>query len=1035
MAKRPTRLEQESYRLFFFVVAQLLMGSMIWLVFQETFTRRPWKDHQLGWYSVERERAQKNLASEEAFVKDPKNGARIMELEKQVADLKGTIVGTPRQVELDKLTKDLAAAEVLLKDKEILVAFAKADEDEFYFYYRDAKHHGNEANVAKFEKMVEEKHQIVLARSKEYDEQTAVRDALSDKKAAIQADIVKAEKELSELSEGLVGAQRALDSTKERWTGIEQFWNQSIDLVDRCHTCHMGFDKCGYTKPEEIIASLLEEEMPEDAVRKRFCLSREEAKRYVDGAMKIRDSWVEDTKLTFADIKADLKLEEDPVLVAAKKSKIDEAEANALYRTHPHDRDLMAKHPAQIYGCTTCHYGQGRQTKGVGLNYLTAYWGDFDHGRKDHYWISQMLDTKNNQVEASCFNCHKNDYELPFAENLTKGRKIVQHLGCTGCHPVGPLDPERKHGPSLAKVGGKMDEGWLYSWIQNPHVMRPRTRMPNFWPTGVAKDGKIDPTATNCDEFDYVKGAPYSPARDASCAETREKESAYIQAYILKHSKNEEYPAMPASANAERGKAVFEEIGCMGCHNMGDWTQASSMPGSVDRDLAPNLTGIGDKVKNPGWFYNWVKNPKSYWHDTRMPSLRLSDEEAWDVTAYLASSKSGTEYPISDKAKAYMAEEKAEEHGKKLIAYYGCFGCHEVEGFETMARIGADLTEFGDKLTSKLDFGDVPEFVGDPHAQTWEAWLRTKLATPRIYRYERAAVRMPQFDVSEEEMNLAVIFLKSQNATTKTWPSQVMKQETPRDHAINRGAFLIDVYNCRGCHMIDDRGIDVDGDHRLDGGDIYRQFAENDEEKFRAPPKLINQGAKVYPDWLFSFLKAPFKLRENFKIRMPTFQFTDEQAKDVVAYFAAKAGKPYPYVEKKQEVLSAADRATAGQLFAEAQCTNCHNLGGPPSDPKNVAPNLRLTAARLQYDWLFDWLKNPQEQMPGVGMPNFFAPIEDKPGEYETPLTDFANGDWRRQIEMLRAYVIELGDPHVPGQVASVEEEKSTGKKGRNRPR
>ena len=96
-------------------------------------------------------------------------------------------------------------------------------------------------------------------------------------------------------------------------------------------------------------------------------------------------------------------------------------------------------------------------------------------------------------------------------------------------------------------------------------------------------------------------------------------------------------------------------------------------------------------------------------------------------------------------------------------------------------------------------------------------------------------------------------------------------------------------------------------------------------------------------------------------------------------------------------------------LFEAAQCLKCHNLTGVSTDPKNIAPNLRLTADRLRYDWLFDWLKDPQAQIPGVAMPGFFNPDDEHPGEYITPLPQFAGGDWRKQISLLRAYVIGLG--------------------------
>lgn len=1047
VAKRPTRSEEESYRLLFFIVSQLIMLSMIWLIYQEFFSRRPWKNHQLGWFQVEKERARRNLDGEKTWLetgvlKTTVDGEetevnvkeRADALRKKVTELEGAIIDTPRRVEFEQLKADLAQAEIKVKDEEMRLAFAKADEDEYYYRYRHAKHTGHLEHMEEVERAYNEKHEAVLAANKKYDQATAGRDALLDKVGAIQTELAAAKKELADLEAGLATAQRAVDATQDdkQWTSIEQFWNQEIDLVDRCHTCHVGWDRCGYTAPEEILADVVDNaKLKEEELRKKYCITRPEAAAYFKAAEKIRDSWYEDEKLGYEDVKDMLltvgapeakegeKAEggarvTEPVLATAAALKIPGQEAEQLYRTHPHFWGLMRKHPAQTFGCTTCHYGQGRQTKGTGLNYLAAYlWeGDkhlapFDHAKSDHYWIQQILDNERNHTEASCFNCHKNDYELDFAPHLTEGRKLVQHLGCTGCHPLGTLDPERKFGPQLKTVGAKVDTNYLVEWIKYPKGIRPRTKMPNFWPTAV-KDGKVDTTADKCNPFDFEKNAPATPAVWTNCAEMRDREAGYITAYLLEKTKPQVYPEMPSSASPERGKKVFESIGCRGCHNLGEWTQASHMPGSKDRDYAPNLGGVGDKIKSPGWFYAWVKNPKAYWPETRMPSLRLSDEEAWDVAAYL-SSLTEQKYELSAVTKAAMEDPDAAKKGMKLIGYYGCFGCHEIEGFEGEARIGADLTAFGSKPADKLDFGDVPALVSDHHAQTWEAWISLKLQEPRAYTYERATTKMAQFDVTEDEKRSIILFLKSQNEMALKYPDHVKRRQTAEVKAVQRGEYLLDQYNCSGCHLIDNQGIDIDGDHQYDGGDIFRLYAGT-EDQYRAPPKLIREGAKVYPDWLFRFLKAPFKLRENFVLRMPTFQMSDQDAQDLAAYFAAKAGKPYPFVEKKTDLLSDADTEVAKKLFAEAQCTNCHNLGGaPPTDPKNVAPNLRLAAERLQYDWLFDWLKDPQSQAPGVGMPQFFSPVDDKPGEYETPLTDIADGNWRRQIELLRAYVIGVG--------------------------
>jgi cytochrome c2 len=1039
--KRPTRLEDESYRLFFFIIANLLMLSMIWLLYQEFFSnlvlggRRPWKDVQLSWFEVERTRANRNLEAEKVWLETGTMTSTSGEeinlksrrdgLKKDIDDLEGSIIKTAKRVEFERLKAELEKSEIAVTDQEVIVAFAKADEDEQYYWYRHAKHSGHD--FAHELETYQHSHEKVVAEQKKYDQAVAKRDALLDQVGAIKKELDAKKKELSDLEAGLASAQRAVESTKDRWTGIEQFWNQNIELVDRCHTCHMAFDKCGFSDPKEILENTLEQKLTADDLKTRYCLTREEIAAYLEVAEKVRDSWYDEEKLDYDDVKdmlltvgapevkeGEKKKITEPVLATAQRLSIKPSDAEPVFRTHPEYWDLMRKHPSQDYGCTTCHYGEGRSTKGVGLNYLSAIlWkgkqnlSPFDHSRSDHYWEQQILENKKHHTEASCFNCHKQDYEIDHAPNFTRARKLVENIGCTGCHPLGPLDPQRKHGPSLTTVLTKANEGWIYNWIQNPHSLRARTRMPNFWPSAVKENGEPELERNDCNEFDFTRAGPPTPAVWTNCYEQREREAAYVLAYLKEKTQAREYPSMPGWASAEKGKQVFEDVGCRGCHNMEEWQKASHMPGSEDRDHAPNLTGIGDKV-NAGWAFTWVKNPKSYWPETRMPMLRLSDEEAWHVAAFLTSQKSSNAPKLSAKAEKYVAEEGAAKKGEKLIAYYGCFGCHEISGFENVSRIGADLTLFGSKLPAKLDFGDVKEFTEDPHAQTWENWVTTKVEDPRGYTYERATTRMPQFNLTEQEVKDVVLFLKSQNEVAKNYPQGVKKNPDEQELAVQRGAFLVDVYNCGGCHMIDERGVDIEGDHQLDGGDIFRLYADT-EDKFRAPPKLINEGAKVYPDWLFKFLKAPFKLRENYKLRMPTFQFTDQEAGDLVAYFSAKANAPYPYVEKTHDELSSADRATADQLFKEAQCLNCHNLGGGSTDPKNVAPNLLLTAERLRYPWLFEWLKNPQVQAPGVGMPNFFFVQDEATGEMGTPLTDIAGGDWKRQIELLRAYVIDLG--------------------------
>src|SRR5205085_12201964 len=156
-----------------------------------------------------------------------------------------------------------------------------------------------------------------------------------------------------------------------------------------------------------------------------------------------------------------------------------------------------------------------------------------------------------------------------------------------------------------------------------------------------------------------------------------------------------------------------------------------------------NLTGTGTKT-HASWIYNWVKNPKNYYATAPMPSLRLSDQEAADVTAYLLLQQKPRfmQQPIRpadpravhDLAKSYLintlsdtdAEAKLRSMsmndqlvylGQRSIEKYGCYSCHEIKGFEGLKPIGTELTIEGSKATHLFDFGFVHHYEAHDGAE------------------------------------------------------------------------------------------------------------------------------------------------------------------------------------------------------------------------------------------------------------------------------------------------------------------------------
>src|SRR6266478_1961816 len=685
--------------------------------------------------------------------------------------------------------------------------------------------------------------------------------------------------------------------------------------------------------------------------------------------------------------------DKETVAALEEAVKTDPFDVKPVFRTHSHRWELLTKaHNPETFGCTTCHGGQGVQTKGVRHR-------AFRHGEDDHDWNDPLTDEvkvmgrkyEGAFMQSKCDKCHTQELTLARAPLLSKGKKLFIDVGCWGCHPVEGYNDLPKRGPTLTNIASKTTRGWLQTWVAYPKGWRPATRMPNFWP------GAVD-----------ANSIPHNGSQKpeevlAQQQKLREQAVSAIVAYLW--STSEKAPLLSQSApkgDAEKGKETFESVGCRACHVTEKDSSARRSEGSEERDYAPNLWNVADKAR-PEWIYSWVKYPTALWPETKMPDLRLSDAEAANVTAYLMTLKSDQAYPAPKYGKG--EQQKLAAEGKELIGKYGCFGCHGIKGFENAQKVGTELTEHGRKGVELLDFGDVRYFTEDPkHRQTYANWVWEKLHVPRIFAYERVETRMPQFDFTDDEALAILTFLKGQTGDTP--PPEYRAGMDPLHAAVFKGERLVFWNGCRNCHVVENRGGKI--------RDLY-----NDETVTFAPPVLTGEGAKVQPAWLFAFLKAPATLRPWLSARMPTFHFTDADATALVHYFAASSNKSFPYLTAEAQQLTGAPAKEADQLFKDLQCINCHVVGElrPGQDPGSAAPNLLLAKERLRPDWIVPWLKNPQALLDGTRMPSFWDFSDEA---HPTSPSKLFNGDAKQQIDALRDYLMHLELKPATSKTASV---------------
>lgn len=667
-------------------------------------------------------------------------------------------------------------------------------------------------------------------------------------------------------------------------------------------------------------------------------------------------------------------------------------EAPPPFRTHPR-LDLFvgpdSPHPLEKVGCTVCHGGNGHSLSFAQAAHTPQNEAEKKRWEKEYHWhplerwALKMLPL--NHTEAACAKCHKGVVEVPQAEKLNEGRRLVQTLGCFGCHKIEGFENRWKVGPALDHLGAKLKKDWIVRWLQDPRAFRPTTQMP----------GIFHLSNTN------------SP-------EDREKNQAAIAGiaeYLVKHSKPVELQK-PKNGKPEMGEKLVKEIGCLGCHSIGD----SGVP-----TFAPNLSGMGSKT-TAEWLFTWLKDPKHFSEKTRMPGLRLTDEEAAHITSYLLTLRNeefetfpprGVEGSVVDEivlefmksksrheeALVELSKMNSEERlvylGEKMIAHQGCFACHDIPGFEEAKPIGTELSQEGSKEVERLDFGFVPI------ERTRQAWFFQKLKEPRIFdqgkiRSYLEKLRMPDFGLTDEEAERMTTFLLS--LVHEPIPLEMERRLNLKEEEIEAGRLLVAKLNCQGCHLLEGRGAKV---------------KELFPDPGLLPPPLEGEGGKVHEEWLYQFLKEPTTIRPWLTYRMPTFGFYHEELTSLVKYFSHLSEQEIFFggVKAGEEVKPSPEMIEAGRkLFETFQCAKCHEpkkAGGLGAS--FLAPDLTLAKTRLKPQWIVEWLKDPQALQSGTMMPSFFP-------EGQSPSPDVLAGDALQQIHALRDYLLQYSSEPEPAR-------------------
>ena len=530
---------------------------------------------------------------------------------------------------------------------------------------------------------------------------------------------------------------------------------------------------------------------------------------------------------------------------------------------------------------------------------------------------------------------------------------------------------EKRVGPDLKEIRLKLKREWIPIWIENPQAFRPNTKMPHF---------RLEE-----DQIHAVAAFLWQSAID-----------------------DHELPNQPAG-DAGRGKSLFESRGCMACHSVGEGDQASG------GTFAANLSRVGEKA-NYEYLVRWVHNPRERTYPycpvhkrdikpddyasqglpfrfdlennqcplgdhplhvqqpTVMPSLRLTPQEARDISTYLVSLKrDDAQYPPAP----YLDDPQLFDQGRDLVRHYGCRGCHEIAGLEDEGKIGTDLTQEGSKPIERLDFALLTKEAKHEGWYNHKGFFERKLRNPDIFDLGKEnepleKLRMPDFHLSDQQIVQLTTYLLGSVDETRI-PEQFFHHPPDQRSHIQEGWWVVTKYNCVGCHQFT-ASQDATA---LEGLSQY----DSPDGRDKLPPSLVGQGARTNPDWLAGFLKNP-SLRETdmhrngvrpyLQVRMPTFNLSNGEIHKLIRFFSALSSEPLPFASPQLEELTGSELTMARDLFTHtaAPCLRCHATGDAVTDRDATAPNFLLVPERLKSDWTRRWIVHPEIIRPGTAMPS-----------------------------------------------------------------
>ena len=569
-----------------------------------------------------------------------------------------------------------------------------------------------------------------------------------------------------------------------------------------------------------------------------------------------------------------------------------------------------------------------------GLNRLELTWDTPKEPTAGFQLMWSSIDFEREPIPSNRWFHDPSNPGLVRAKTERLARGDFARFQCYRCHQLSDdilKSPQRMteldfEAPSLSRVGKDLKASWLYHWIMNPHSLDAQSEMPTL--------------------FD-----PQNPEHQETVSN--------LVAFLRSKSQLEEENAKDRELNAETnpsqtkdeqeaGEYLFEEIGCIACHQLHNEVPNSSRISLQHVEQKYTRDSIRAFLKNPS------RNQKHH----RMPAFHLDDSELNQLSAFLLSL--GNDHELAE------VEEGHVEEGEKAFVEYGCANCHSTHNStDNSTRAGrwsvpaislrsdeGCLRSADSKAKKSASFPVIPDFnFEEPRRERLSQWVDEQLPTLA-------------YDSPEER--------------AERWFQDL---------------------RCYSCHQRDGRGgelAEILFDESIQGLTPERL------------PDLSWAGDKFNEKWLGQFLAEGSEkpLRPWLRARMPMFS---EYGHGIArGWHRQHAPSTHSESTSKPENLALAElgKPLLGQLQG-FDCRQCHALGRMPAtgDQKTqvaLGINLLDAADRLKYGYYRRWMLDPLRIDPLTKMPRY---SEDRK---TTKVTEVLNGEAMPQFDAIWLYLQHL---------------------------